>query len=170
MLSAAAATLRITGQKNLFKGACVHHGALEGKTFACTVKALERLVAHIWVHTFDGTKILYVYWDSVGKGDVTDKDMIFHMKFAASKLVYPSRNILMDSIDAHSKREGGACAMKLAVFDDDIIIKIGKWLPSSSRFLEFIQQKISGFSQGLATKIIRIAIFKNMEGSENHTG
>ena len=41
LLSAVAATLRITKQKNLFKGACVHHGVLKGQIFACPVKALS---------------------------------------------------------------------------------------------------------------------------------
>ena len=39
--------LRSDKQKNLFKGACVHNEALEGKIFACPVKALARRVANI---------------------------------------------------------------------------------------------------------------------------
>ena len=58
----------------------------------CRVKALERRVAHVRVHTSDGTTLWCAYWDSVGRGDVTDRDMIFHMKFAAAKLGYlPSK-------------------------------------------------------------------------------
>ena len=90
------AILCITEQKNSFKGACVHHGALEGQIFACLVKALARLVAHIWVHTSDGTTRLCEYWYSVSRGDVTDRYMTFHMKFAAEKLGYPDRNIPLD--------------------------------------------------------------------------
>ena len=45
-------------------------------------------------------------------------DMIFHMKFSAAKLGYPSRNIPLDRIDTHSNQAGGACEMKLAVFYD----------------------------------------------------
>ena len=60
--------------------------------------------------------------------------------------------------------------MKLAGFDDESIIKMGIWLPSSNEFLEYIQQQLSGFSHGMATKMSRIARLTNMERSENHTG
>ena len=71
------ATLRITEHKNSFNGACVQHGALEGQIVACPVKALARRVAHIRVNTSDGMTLLCAYWDSVGRGNVTDRDMIF---------------------------------------------------------------------------------------------
>ena len=170
LLAVVATKLRITEHKNSFKGACVHHGALAIKIFACPVKALARRFTHIWVHTSDGSTLLCEHWDSVGRGDVTDRDMRFHMKFSASKFRYPIRNIPLDRIDTHSNRAGGACEMKLAGFDDESIRKMGRWLPSSNDFLEYIQRQISGFSQGMATKMSRIAIFTNMEGSANHTG
>ena len=122
------------------------------------------------MHKSNGTILLCAYWDSVGRVDVTDRDMRFHMKFAAEKLGYTSRNISLDRIDTHSKRAGGACAMKLAVFDDKSIRKKGIWLPSSNVFLEYIQQYLLGFSQGMSTKMSRISRFTNMNGSENHTG
>ena len=146
------------------------HGALEGQIFACPVKSLARRVAHIWVHTSYGTTLLCAYWDSVGRVDVTDRDMRFHMKFAAEKLGYPYRNIPIDRIDTHSNRSGGACAMKLAGYYDEIIVKVVRWLLSSNAFFKYIQQQLSGFSQDMATKMSRIARFTNMEGSSNHTG
>ena len=60
--------------------------------------------------------------------------------------------------------------MKLAGFDDESIKEMLRWLPSSNAFLEYIQQQLSGFSQGMATKMSRISRFTNMEGSEKHTG
>ena len=134
------------------------------------MKALERRVAHVRVHEYDGTTLLCAYWESVLRGDITDRDMSFHVKFAAAKLGYPSRNIPLDRIDTHSNRAGKACEMKLAVFDDDSIRKMGRWLPSSNAFLEYTQHQLSVFSQGMATKMSRIARFTNMEGSANHTG
>ena len=104
----------------------MHHGALERQIFACPVKALTRRVTHIRVHKSDGTTILCAYWDSVGRGDVIDRDMIFHMKFAAAKLGYYSKDIPLDRIDTHSNRAGGECATKLAGFDDESIRKMGK--------------------------------------------
>ena len=91
------------------------------------------------------------------------------MKFAAAKLGYPSRNILLDRIDTDSKRAGRACAMKLAGFDYESIRKMGRWLPSSNDFLEYIQQQLSWFYQGMATTMIIISIFTSMEESVNHT-
>ena len=95
----------------------MHHGALEGKIFVCPVNALERRVAHIWLHKSNGTTLLCVYWDSVGRGDVRDRDMIFHMKFVAAELCYPSRNIPLDTVDTNTKRSSGSCAMKLEEFN-----------------------------------------------------
>ena len=99
-----------------------------------------------------------------------DREMIFHMKFAAAKLGYPSRNNPLGRIETHSNRAGGACAIKLAVFDDESIRKMGIWLPSSNAFLEYIQNQLLGLSQGMATKMSRIARFTNMKGSEKNTG
>ena len=134
------------------------------------MKALSRQVAHVQVHTSDGTTLLCAYWDSVNRIDVTDRDMSFHMKFAAAKLGYPRRNIPLDKIDSHSNKTGRACAMKLAGFDDESIIKMDRWLRSLNVFLGYIQQQLSGFSQVMATKMSRIEIFTNMEGSAKHTG
>ena len=148
----------------------MHHGALERRIFACTVKALAIQVVNIWVHSSNGTTLLCAYWEGVGRGNVTDRDMSFHTNFAAEQFGYPSRNIPLNRIDTHSNRAGRACAMKLAGFDDENNRKMVRWLLSSNDFLVYIQQELSGFSQGLATKMSRIAIFTNMEGSVNHTG
>ena len=102
----------------------MHHGSLERQIFACPVKSLARRVAHIQVHTSDRTKLLCTYWESVGRGNVTARYMSFHMKVAGAKFGYPSRNILLDRIDTHSNRSGGACAMKLEGFDDESIRKM----------------------------------------------
>ena len=82
----------------------MHHGVLEGKIFACPVKALVRRVANIRVHTYNGTKLFCAYWDSVGMGKVADRDIIFHMKSEAEKLGCTSRNIPLDRIYMHSNR------------------------------------------------------------------
>ena len=134
------------------------------------MKALARRVAHIRVHTSDGTTRFCAYWDIVVRGGVTDRDMSFHMKFAAEKLGYPCRNIPLYRIDTHLNRSGGACAMKMSEFDDESIRKMGRLLLSSNALLEYIQQQLSEFFQGKATKISRISRFTNMKGSANHTG
>ena len=111
-------TLLITKKKRKYKRVCVHHGSLEGKICVCQVKALVRQVTHIKVQASDGTTLLCAYWDSVGQGDVTDRDMSCHMKFAAANLGCPSINIPLDRIDTHLNRSGMACTMKMAEFDD----------------------------------------------------
>ena len=73
------------------------------------------------MQTSDGTTRLCAYWDSVVSGDVTDRDMSFHIKFAASGLGYPSRNIPLYRIDTYSGQAGRACAKKLSGFDDESI-------------------------------------------------
>ena len=99
----------------------MHHGSLEQRILACPLKALAILVAHIWVHTSYRTTRLCAYWESVSRGDVMDRYMIFHVEFVAEKLDYPSSNIPLDRTDTHSNRAGGACAMKLEGFDDESI-------------------------------------------------
>ena len=130
------ATLRVNKQKKLFKGVCVHHGALEGKIFAFPVKELARQVTYIRVHTSNVTTMICEYWNSFGRGCVADRDMRFHMKFAAAKVGCPRSNIEIDRIDTHLNRAGGACVMKLEGFDDESIRKMGGWLPSPNAFLE----------------------------------
>ena len=66
------------------------------------------------------------YWESVGRGDIIDRDMIFHMKVSAENLGYPIRNIPLDRINTYLNQAVRACAMKLAVFDDKRIRKMGR--------------------------------------------
>ena len=86
LLPAVAAKLHITEQRNSFKGLCVHHGALKGQIFACPLKAQTRQVACIRMHTSNRETLLCSYWDSFGRGNVTERDMRFHMKFATEKI------------------------------------------------------------------------------------
>ena len=41
---------------------------------------------------------------------------------------------------------------------------MGRWAPDSTSFMEYIQQQLSTFSEGMATDMSRIAQFTNMEG------
>ena len=47
---------------------------------------LASRVAHTRVHTYDRMTLLCVCWDIIGRGDVKERDMSFHIKFAASKI------------------------------------------------------------------------------------
>ena len=108
----------------------MHYGALEGQIFEFQDES------HIFgcKHPME-QHILCAYLDIVGRGDVTDRDMRFHIKFASAKLGHPSRNIPLYRIGTHANQAGGACAMKLVGFYDESIKKMGRWLPLSNAFL-----------------------------------
>ena len=83
---AVAETICITEYKKSFKGACVHYGTFEGKIFPCPVKAPERRVTHIRVHTSDGTTHLCAYWYNVDRGNVMDRYMKFLYEICSRKI------------------------------------------------------------------------------------
>ena len=165
VMEATAATLRITDQKNKVKGACVHHESIKGNKWYCPVQALARRVCHIKSNTKDSTTMLCAYFDDAGEGYVTDSNIRQAVKFAGGMLNYPDRGIPIDRLDTHSLRTGGACALKLAGYDDVTIRKMGRWKPSSNVFLEYIQHQLSSFSHGMSKKMATIPVFTNMEGA-----
>lgn len=165
VMAADAATLRISNQKNGHAGACVHHEAIAEAGDLCPVRALGRRVVHTRQHSQRGNEFLCSYWDEVGRGDVTDSNIRFAVKFAAKALDYPSRGIPIERIDTHSLRSGGACALSLAGYRDHEIMKMGRWAPNSTSFMEYIQQQLSTFSAGMARNMSRVAQFTNMEGT-----
>ena len=86
--------------------------------------------AHIWWNdTF--VWILGQCW----QGQCLRKGYEFSYEIAAARLGYPGRNIPLDRIDTHSNWAVRACAMKLAVFDDDSIRKKGKMVAVVECFL-----------------------------------
>ena len=46
-------------------------------------------------------------------------------------------------------------------------MKMGRWAPRSTAFMEYIQQQLSTFSVDMATNMSKIDVFTNMEGTEN---
>ena len=108
--------------------------------------------------------MLCAFWDEVGKGHITDTQVRFTVKMAAKALKYPERGIPLNRVDTHSLRSGGACALKLSGRDDVEIRKMGRWAPRSTAFLEYIQEQLSTFSQGMSTGMSQIKTFTNMEG------
>ena len=164
VLAADWATLTISNQKNGQKGDSVHHSAIDGRPYACPVRALGRRYVHLRKHDKTGKAYICTYWDEAGRGSVTESQIRYAVKFAATALGYPSRGIPIARVDTHSLRAGGACALKLSGHDDVEIRKMGRWAPRSLAFLEYIQQQLSSFSQGMATNMSNIAMFTNMEG------
>ena len=165
ILAADAATLRILNQKNGHKGACIHHYAIKDCQHLCPVRALGRRVIHISAHTKLEQALICLYWDVVGHGIVTDQQIQYAVKTAAGALKYERRGIPIDRVNTHSLRSGGACALKLAGYDEVEIRKVGRWAPRSNAFLEYIQNQLSSFSLGMAANMRQIDRFSNMEGA-----
>ena len=162
--SATAAENRISNQKNGIGGACVHHWAIKEELLVCPVKALARRVIHIRSNSRNGTTLLNAYWDVIGRGNVTNNNISFAMKYSAAALNCPARCIPIETIDTHFNRSGGACALKLAGYDDSAIRKMRRWAPNSSAFMEYIQQQLSSFSVEMSARMSDIPLFTNMEG------
>ena len=129
------------------------------------VRSLARRYIHIRRHSKSENAMICSYWDEMGRAGVTDRDISFAVKFAAAMLDYPKRGIPVDRVDTHSLRAGGACVMKLAGYKDSTIIKRGIWSPESITFLEYIQNQLSTFTEGMARKMSQIKTFTNMEGT-----
>lgn len=166
IMAAEAATLCISNQKNGHKGSCIHLRRRTTGGALCPIRALGRRFLHIREHTSDPNTLINAFWDRVGRGSVTHDNISFAVKFAASALRYDTeRNIDLRRIDTHSLRSGGACALSLSGHKDREIMKMGRWAPTSTCFMEYIQSQLSEFSVGMADKMSSIGVFTNMEGA-----
>ena len=164
IMAADGVTLWISNQKNGHKGQSISQQKMRGKR-PCVVRSLARRYIHIKKHSASGNAMICSYWDEMGKADVTDRDISFAVKFASAMLDYPERGIPVERVDTHSLRAGGACALKLAGYRDSTIIKQGRWSPESTTFLEYIQNQLSTFTDGMARRMSQIKTFTNMEGA-----
>ena len=142
LLVADGATLRISNQKNGSGGAYVNHCAIEEEKVICCVKALARRVIHIRRHLSNGRTLLNAYWDEVGCGNVTDNNIRFETKYSATVLNYPKKGIPINRIDISTNWLGGACAIKLTGYDNNVIPNMGRWAPDLLAFIEYIQQQL----------------------------
>ena len=167
IMSADAATLKISNQKNGHAGQCVHTWANTTSPAECPIRALGRRAIHIRQHSRRGGALLCSFWDELGHGHVTNEMISYAVKYAAGALDYPARGIPLSRVDTHSLRSGGACALSLSGYKEHQIMKMGRWAPKSTAFMEYIQQQLSTFSAGMSTAMSRIAVFTNMEGAVN---
>mmetsp|Transcript_36829 Transcript_36829/g.82805 ORF Transcript_36829/g.82805 Transcript_36829/m.82805 type:complete len:416 (-) Transcript_36829:347-1594(-) len=165
ILAADSATLRLTNQKNGWKGVCINHH-VNGESYYCPVKALARRVLHIRAHSDDVSLGLHTFFNNKSEFNITDADIRAALKFAAKQLNYPERGIPIDRIDTHSLRCGGANALSLAGYSDRAIMKMGRW--QSKTFLEYISSQLSEFSQGMSVSMSKVLNFVNVEGGVCH--
>ncbi|EJK45407.1 hypothetical protein THAOC_35979 [Thalassiosira oceanica] len=161
ILSADSATLRLTNQKNGWKGVCINHH-INGDSYYCPVKALARRFLHIRRHSTDGKLSLCTFFNDGCQFNITYEDIRQALKFAGRVLRYPERGIPIERIDTHSLRGGGANALSLAGYSDRAIMKMGRW--KSKTFLEYISDQLSEFSEGMSKKMSKVLNFVNVEG------
>lgn len=160
--TADSATLKLDNQKNGWKGVCVHQEH-NGDSTHCPVRALGRRFVHIRSNTCDSTTYLSAFFVHQARFNVTDKDMRYALKQAASALSYPAlKGIPIDRIDTHSLRSGGANALSLAGYSDRQIQKMGRW--RSATFKEYIREELACFSEGMSRQMKRHFQFVNISG------
>ena len=167
VMTADAAMLRISNQKNGHKGQCVHTWANKDSPKDCPIRALGRRAIHVRKHSRQGGALLCSFWDEVGHGHVTSEMISYGVKYAAGAMNYPARGIPLARIDTHALQLGGAYALSLAGYKAHQIMKMGRWAPKSTAFMEYIQQQLSTFSAGMSSRMSRIAVITNMEGTVN---
>jgi hypothetical protein len=160
LLSADAATLTLTNQKNGTKGAVIHNDAIYDPS--CPVQSLARRVAHILSHTHDLDTPLSAYYSRGRMRHILSSHINTTVKAAVRALQLHLCGFTADLVSSHSLRAGGAMAMKLNGEDRDTIRKQGRW--SSDTFLMYIHEQIAAFSSGISKRMSRHIPFINLKG------
>jgi hypothetical protein len=160
LLSAEAATLTLTNQKNGTKGAVIHNDALF--EVHCPVQSLARRVSTILEFTSDLDTPLSAYYAQGRVRHVMASHINTAVKAATKALKLHLSGFSADLVSSHSLRAGGAMAMKLNGEDRDTIRKQGRW--SSDTFLMYIHEQIAAFSAGISKRMSRHIPFLNLKG------
>jgi integrase len=160
LLTADAATLTLTNQKNGTKGAVIHNDSTG--TIHCPVQSLARRVSHILSHTDDLDTPLSAYFSDGRIRHVLASHINTAVKSATRALKLHLCGFTADLVSSHSLRAGGAMAMKLNGEDRDTIRKQGRW--SSDTFLMYIHEQIAAFSSGISKRMSRHIPFLNLKG------
>jgi hypothetical protein len=106
----------------------VYHES-NGEAWHCPVRALARRHIHLRDNGADTKTFLLAYYNDKGqRDDITNKDVSIALKAVATVLEYPTaKGILINRIDTHSLRSGGANALSLSGYSDTQIQKMGWW-------------------------------------------
>lgn len=161
ILAATGATLRLSNQKNGWKGVCIHHSA-NGDPVLCPVKALARRYLHIISNTDKVDCELSAFFVDGIRHDLTDKMVRDSLKLAARRLNYEDRGIFEDQVDTHSLRAGGANALHLNGYSGREIQKMGRW--RSDTFKEYITEGLNKFSEGMSKSMKKLFNYVNVQG------
>jgi hypothetical protein len=159
LLTADAATLKISNQKNGKMGQTIHQEGIQQPY--CPVKALARRIAHILANGGTANTLLCMYKSSTkGESTVTPADMILMLRTSVKRLKLNEAGIDPDIIGVHSLRAGGAMALKLHGESDTTIMKQGRW--SGLTFLQYIHNQIGHLSKNLSKKMATPLPFTNI--------
>ena len=163
LLTADAAILLLSNQKNGVRGALIHHHALSARK-QCPVKALERRVVHLYKHAADSDELLCEYFDHLEKSyvTITNNDMLKLVQAAGVDLKLEKKGFPSERLGTHSLRTGGAMAMEVNGETDQNIKKMGRW--STDTFLMYIHEQISHLTKGISDKMPQPFPFFNVDG------
>jgi hypothetical protein len=162
LLTADAATLKISNQKNGRMGETIHQVAINKD--ACPVKALALRINHILTNGGSQDSLICDFYEDNKVGHISSKDMITLLRAAAKTLKLQKQAIDPDLIGAHSLRSGGAMALKLHGYDDTTIRKMGRW--TSDTFLQYIHNQIAHLSKDISKNMSMALPFLNIAAIE----
>jgi len=112
------ATMKLDNQKNGWKGVCVYQEA-NGDPLDCPVRALGRGYLHLCKNGATKTTIIAAYFNMGRRYDVTSGHISSALKMAAEALEYPTiKGILIEWVNTHLLRSGGANALALTGYSD----------------------------------------------------
>jgi hypothetical protein len=77
------------------------------------------------------------------------------------------KGILIDQIDTHLLRSGGANALSLSGYSDTQIQKMGRW--RGATFKEYIREELACFSDGMSKSMKTKFDFVNIAGNAFNT-
>ena len=104
---------------------------------------------------------LSTYFEIGVRRDVTAEDMSHGLEVAATSLDYPSlKGILVERINTHALRSGGANALALAIYLDTQIQKMGRWRRAT--FKEYIREDLASYSADMSTSMKQKFNFVNV--------
>ena len=158
LLTADAATLKISNQKNGRMGQTIHQEAID--TNHCPVKALARRLSHILNNGGTDDTLICMYKDADNISAVTPTDLIKAIRASVRALKLHEAGIDPDIVGVHSLRAGGAMALKLHGESDTTIMKHGRW--SGLTFLQYIHNQIGHLSKDLSKKMATPIPFTNI--------
>jgi hypothetical protein len=149
LLTASAATLKITNQKNGRMGDTIHQKAIGGQN--CPIAALAKQVHHILSNGGTDDSLLCSYYQDDEWHTVHSSHIVHAVCSATKMLRLDKQGIDPDLVGAHSLRAGGAMALKLHGFADTTIMKMGRW--TSLTFLQYIHTQIAHLAKDISEKM-----------------